>query len=93
MKPMQATAVAEQVTEFGGRMNEMAEGVRAKVESAQQDLNRNLRRAKVKAEDMLEEGRHEIKTRPLAAVSVFMIAGLAIGFVAGMLISNRKRCS
>lgn len=93
MKPLAVSTAAQQATEFGGRMHEMAEEVRAKAESVQQDVTRNFRRAKVKAEEMLEEGRHEIKTHPLAAVSAFMFAGLALGFAAGMLVGSRRRCS
>lgn len=92
MKPMQGTAGAERVTEFGGRMNELADDLRAKAEAAQQDLNRNIRRAKAKAGDLMEEGRHEIKERPLAAVSAFMLTGAVLGFIAGVLV-GRKRCS
>ena len=92
MKPLQVNAIAEQVTEFGGRMNEMAEDVRTKLNTAQTEMGKNFRRAKAKADDLLEEGRHEIKMRPVAAVSTFMVAGAVLGFAAGILV-GRKKCS
>ena len=92
MKAMPINAVADRAAEFGGCMHEVVDGVRAKVETAQRDVVRNYRQAKVKAEDMLEEGRHEIKTHPLSAVAGFMAVGLALGFVAGLFAGSRKRC-
>lgn len=90
MKPMPMTAVADKAAEFGGRMNDVVDGVRAKVETAQQDVTRTFRKAKVKAEDLLEESRHEIKESPLAAVAGFLAIGLVLGFAAGVFAGSRK---
>jgi len=90
MKPMTMEDVTERAAEFGGCMSQMKDEVRAKVETVQRDVTRNLRRAKEKTEDLLEEGRHEIKTHPLAAVATFAVAGMVVGFAAGMLFSRRR---
>jgi hypothetical protein len=90
MKPMPMNVVTERAAELGGCMNEVVDGMRAKVETAQQDVTRTFRRAKVKAEDMLEEGRHEIKESPLAALAGFMALGLALGFAVGVFTGARK---
>jgi hypothetical protein len=90
MKPMQATAIAKEVAELRGCMNDVTEGLRAKMGSTRQEVVRDLRRVRGKAEDMLEEGRHEIKTHPVMAVSAFLLGGMALGFVAGVFFSRRR---
>ena len=91
MKGIDVCEVEERVTELGGRMTELAGDMRQRADNAQQELKRNLRKVRAKADDMLEEGRHEIKSHPLTAVAGFAAVGLVLGFVAGMLFSNRKR--
>lgn len=90
MKPMQANAVLEPAAEVSGCMNDMAEGFRSRAQALQQEATRNFRRAKAKAEDLLEESRHEIKTHPLAAVAGFTLAGAALGFVAGVFVGRKR---
>lgn len=90
MKPIRVDALQERASEFGARVSEMAEDVRDKAETTRRDVTNNLRRTKRRAEDLLAEGRHEIKKHPVSAVSAFMVAGLAVGFAAGLLAGKRK---
>lgn len=90
MKPMAVEEVTARAAEAGGCMNQMKDEVRAKVETLQRDATRNLRRARERTEDLLEEGRHEIKTHPLAAVAAFAAAGMVVGFAAGMLVCRKR---
>jgi ElaB/YqjD/DUF883 family membrane-anchored ribosome-binding protein len=91
MKGIDTCELTEQATQLGSRVSDMAKDVRERADAAQQDIRRNLKRVKSRADDMLEEGRHEIKSHPLTAVAAFTAVGLLLGFTAGMLLSARKR--
>ncbi|MEO6120295.1 MAG: hypothetical protein ABIP12_06350 [Terriglobales bacterium] len=90
MKTIPMNAVAERAAEFGGRVSELVGDVRGKAETARRDVTQNLRRTKRRAEDLLDEGRHGIKDHPISAVSAFLVAGLALGFAAGLLTGKRR---
>ena len=86
------------VNEAAARANELAaipskvvDDLRRIVESAYDDVSRNVRKAKYTAEDAIDQGRHEIKRRPLAAVGTAALAGLLVGFTIGWLASNANR--
>lgn len=66
----------------------VVEELRRIVESAYDDMSRNVRKARYTAEDAIEEGRHEIKQHPLAAVGTATLAGVLIGFTIGWLVGN-----
>jgi len=86
------------VNEAATRANELAaipvkvvDDLRRIVESAYDDVSRNVRKAKYTAEDAIDQGRHEIKRHPLAAVGTAAVAGLLVGFTIGWLASNANR--
>ena len=86
------------VNEAATRANELAaipvkvaDDLRRIVESAYDDVSRNVRKAKYTAEDAIDQGRHEIKRHPLAAVGTAALAGLLVGFTIGWLASNANR--
>jgi ElaB/YqjD/DUF883 family membrane-anchored ribosome-binding protein len=66
----------------------VVEELRRIVESAYEDVSRNVRKAKHTAEDAIDEGRHEIKRHPLTAVGTAALAGVVIGFTFGWLVSS-----
>ena len=57
--------------------------------TAAAELRRTGRRARVIAEDAIEEGRHEIKENPITAVSLAVVSGLVFGFFTGFLAARR----
>jgi len=91
MKGIETCAIEERTAELTGRMNEMKDELRERADAAQQEMRRNFRKVKAKADDLLDEGRHEIKSHPLTAVATFAGAGLLLGFVAGLVVGSRKR--
>ena len=83
------------VNEAAARTNDLAaipakvvEEIRHIVESAYDDVSRNVRKARYTAEDAIDQGVHEIKRHPLAAVGTATLAGLLVGFTIGWLASN-----
>lgn len=76
------------VSEFTAIPAKVAEDLRRIVESAYDDVSRNVRKAKHTAEDAIDDSRHEIKKHPLAAVGTATLAGLLIGFTIGWLAGN-----
>jgi ElaB/YqjD/DUF883 family membrane-anchored ribosome-binding protein len=69
----------------------VVEELRRIVESAYDDVSRNVRKARHSAEDAIDESRHEIKRHPLTAVGTAALAGVVLGFTFGWIAaSNRK---
>jgi ElaB/YqjD/DUF883 family membrane-anchored ribosome-binding protein len=66
----------------------VVEELRRVVESAYDDVSRNVRKARYTAEDAIAESRHEIKRHPLTAVGTATLAGVLIGFTIGWLAGN-----
>ena len=81
---------AARVGEFATIPAKVVEELRHIVESAYEDVSRNVRKARHTAEDALDESRHEIKRRPLTAVGSAALAGLLIGFTIGWLAGNHN---
>ena len=82
---------ATRIGEFATIPAKVVEELRQIVESAYDDVSRNVRKAKYTAEDALDESRHEIKKRPLTAVGTAALAGILIGFTIGWLAGNGNR--
>ena len=64
-------------------LSKVAEQVRRTVDSAYDDVSRNVRKAKRVAEDAIDDSRREIKRRPIASVGIAAVAGLVAGFAIG----------
>ena len=86
------------INEAAARANEFAtvpakvvEELRRIVESAYDDVSRNVKKARHSAEDVISESRHEIKRHPLTAVGTATLAGVLIGFTIGWLAGNANR--
>ena len=76
---------AAKIGEFATIPTKVVEELRQIVESAYEDVSRNVRKARHTAEDAIDDSRHEIKKRPLTAVGTATLAGLLIGFTIGWL--------
>jgi len=86
------------VNEAAARANDLAaipakvvDELRHIVESAYDDVSRNVRKARYTAEDAIDQGRHEIKRHPFAAVGTAALAGVVVGFAIGWLAINASR--
>jgi ElaB/YqjD/DUF883 family membrane-anchored ribosome-binding protein len=73
------------VGEFATIPAKVVEELRQIVESAYEDVSRNVRKAKHTAEDAIDDSRHEIKKRPLTSVGTAALAGVLVGFTIGWL--------
>jgi ElaB/YqjD/DUF883 family membrane-anchored ribosome-binding protein len=92
MKGIDVSAVVEErVDELKGRVSDMAGSLSGRAERAQQELQRNLRKAQGKAGAMLDAGRDEIKAHPMKSVAIFAAAGAVLGLAAGLFFSKRNR--
>jgi ElaB/YqjD/DUF883 family membrane-anchored ribosome-binding protein len=82
---------AARLGEFATIPAKVVEELRQIVESAYDDVSRNVRKARHTAEEAIDDSRHEIKKRPLTSVGTAAMAGVLIGFTIGWLAgSNRK---
>jgi ElaB/YqjD/DUF883 family membrane-anchored ribosome-binding protein len=62
-----------------------------KLDTAYDSARRGVRQARVAVEDAVEETRHEIKERPLTAVTIAALGAFALGMTAGWLVAGRRR--
>jgi ElaB/YqjD/DUF883 family membrane-anchored ribosome-binding protein len=89
--------VAEDVKGAGAELMEraarMKEGLSRNAEEAMDAARRTGKKVRRLTEDALEETRHEIKERPLAATAVAGFAGAVLGLAAGWYLASRHRCS
>ena len=82
---------AARASEFTTIPTKVMEELRHIVESAYEDVSRNVRKAKYTAEDAISESRHEIKKHPLTSVGTAALAGVLIGFTIGWFAGNSNR--
>ena len=69
--------------DLAGMPAKVAEEVRRTVDSAYEDVSRNVKRARKAAEDVIDESRYEIKRHPFASVGIAALAGLVTGLAIG----------
>lgn len=68
------------------------EELRRTVDSAYDEVARSVKRAKYAATEVIDDGRHQIKRHPFAAVGSAALSGVALGFVIGWFAhSSEKR--
>jgi ElaB/YqjD/DUF883 family membrane-anchored ribosome-binding protein len=85
---MSTTGTKQSPANTSDLANKVAEEVRRTVDSAYDEVQRNVRRARRAAEDVIEDGRYEIKRRPFSYVGIAALTGLVIGVAVGWWLGN-----
>jgi ElaB/YqjD/DUF883 family membrane-anchored ribosome-binding protein len=78
-------------SDLAGIPAKVAEEVRRTVDSAYDDVSRNVRKARRAAEEAIDDSRREIKRRPFASVGLAAAAGLVTGLAIGWWIGYSSR--
>ncbi|HWC16191.1 MAG TPA: hypothetical protein VG498_04225 [Terriglobales bacterium] len=78
-------------TELAKLPVKVMEELRRTVDSAYEDVARNMKRARHAATDALDDSRHQIKRHPITAVGSAALGGVALGFVIGWFASAARR--
>jgi ElaB/YqjD/DUF883 family membrane-anchored ribosome-binding protein len=95
MKADNLTRAGEQVkanvAEIAEKARDLTEKVKERWDDTYHDIERSVRRAKVAAEEGVDEVRHQIKARPLTSVASVAAGAFALGLLAGILVGRKSR--
>ncbi len=78
------------VAEIAEKARDLSSKVKESLDDTYHDLGRSVRRAKVVAEDRIEDVRHQVKARPLAAVTTVAAGAFVVGMLTGWLIGRNR---
>jgi hypothetical protein len=75
--------ISDRSRELVDRAGEVADDVRQNLDATFRDVSRSAKRAAREFEGKVDDGRREIRKRPIASVSIGILAGAALGFLIG----------
>jgi ElaB/YqjD/DUF883 family membrane-anchored ribosome-binding protein len=78
------------VAEIAEKARDLSTKVKESLDDTYNDLGRTVRRAKAVAEDKIEDVRHHVKARPLAAVTTVAAGAFVAGILTGWLIGRKR---
>ena len=78
------------VAEIAEKARDLSSKVKESLDDTYNDLGRSVRRAKAVAEDKIEDVRHRVKARPLAAVTTVAAGAFVVGILTGWLIGRKS---
>jgi ElaB/YqjD/DUF883 family membrane-anchored ribosome-binding protein len=82
--------IRSNVAEIAEKARDLSSKVKDSLDDTYNDLGRSVRRAKAVAEDKIEDVRHRVKARPLAAVTTVAASAFVVGMLAGWLIGRKR---
>jgi ElaB/YqjD/DUF883 family membrane-anchored ribosome-binding protein len=83
--------VRDNVAEIAEKAKDISSKVKERLDDTYDDLGRSVRRAKVIAEDRLDDARRHIKKRPISSVATVAAGAFAVGILTGWLIGRTGR--
>ena len=83
--------VKDNVAEFTEKAKDFSAKVKERLDATYNDFGRSMDRAKVVAEERIEDVRDHVRSRPITSVA--MVAGVAfgIGILTGWMIGRKSR--
>jgi ElaB/YqjD/DUF883 family membrane-anchored ribosome-binding protein len=81
----------ENVAEIAEKAKDISSKVRERLDETYNDLGRTVKRAKVAAENRLDDTRNQIKERPLTSVATVAAGAFAVGILTGLLLGRKSR--
>ena len=80
----------EQVRDIADKAKEISNKVREQWDDTYRDVERSMRRARVAAEETVDDARRQIKNKPIAAVASVAAGAFALGLVAGFILGKAR---
>lgn len=75
--------IADKAKEISNKMREHWDG-------AYRDVERSMRRARVAAEESMDDARRQIKDKPITVVASVAAGAFALGLVAGFILGRNR---
>lgn len=83
--------VRENMADIAEKARDLSAKVKERLDETYDDLGRTVRRARVAAEDRLDDARATIKQRPLTSVATVAAGAFAVGLLTGWLLGRQNR--
>jgi ElaB/YqjD/DUF883 family membrane-anchored ribosome-binding protein len=80
----------DQLTDIAEKARDISSKVRSRWNDTYRDLERGARRAKLAAEEGVDDARRRIKERPIATVAIVAGGAFAVGLLTGWIVGRRR---
>ncbi len=81
----------DQLTDIAGRARDISTRVKDRWNDTYRDVERTARRAKLAAEEGVDDARRGIKAHPIATVAAVAGGALAVGVLTGWIVGRNRR--
>jgi hypothetical protein len=81
----------DQLTDIAGKARDISSRVKDHWNDTYRDVERGVRRAKLVAEEGVDDARRRIKARPIATVAAVAGGAFAVGLLTGWVVGRGRR--
>jgi ElaB/YqjD/DUF883 family membrane-anchored ribosome-binding protein len=81
----------DQLTDLAEKARDISSRVKDRWNDTYRDLERGVRKAKMAAEEGVDDARRRIKDRPIATVAAVAGGAFVVGLLAGWIVGSRRR--
>jgi hypothetical protein len=81
----------DQLTDIAGKARDISTRVKDRWNDTYRDLERGARKARLAAEEGVDDARRRIKARPIATVAAVAGGAFAVGLLTGWIVGSRRR--
>jgi len=81
----------DQLNDIADKARDISSRVRNRWNDTYRDVERGVRRAKLAAEDGVDDARRRIKERPIATVAAVAGGAFVVGLLTGWIVGSRRR--
>lgn len=85
------TQIRENMADIAEKARDLSAKVKERLDETYDDLGRTVRRARVAAEDRLDDARNTVRRRPLTSVATVAAGAFAVGLLTGWLLGRQNR--
>ena len=85
------TQIRENMADIAEKARDLSAKVKERLDETYDDLGRTVRRARVAAEDRLDDARSTVRRRPLTSVATVAAGAFAVGLLTGWLLGRQTR--
>ena len=83
--------VKDQAADLMEQVHDQTEHMRKSMDAAYENAAREMKKMRMAAEDMVEDGRHRVRKAPMASVGLGIAVGVVIGFAIGLATGVKSR--
>ena len=91
MKTDLLETAGDQLTDIAGKARDISTRVKDRWNDTYRDVERGVRRAKLSAEEGVDDARRKIKEHPIATVAAVAGGAFAVGLLTGWIVGTRRR--